>query len=134
MHFKAEGDVEFKAVLFVPKTSPFEFYDKYYEKGSKGALKVRSTACSTLCGTAVVQRLCHVARGGNARSQVSWSREPGTSCWCECQGEAGDCPLAIRYEANHPSDCERAVLRRAQLTWPWRHSHASATHTFPHRS
>lgn len=40
VHFKAEGDVEFKAVLFVPKTVPHEFYDKYYEKGSKGALKL----------------------------------------------------------------------------------------------
>eukprot|EP00197_Chlamydomonas_leiostraca_P012972 CAMPEP_0202865410 /NCGR_PEP_ID=MMETSP1391-20130828/5942_1 /ASSEMBLY_ACC=CAM_ASM_000867 /TAXON_ID=1034604 /ORGANISM="Chlamydomonas leiostraca, Strain SAG 11-49" /LENGTH=829 /DNA_ID=CAMNT_0049545253 /DNA_START=106 /DNA_END=2595 /DNA_ORIENTATION=+ len=40
VHFKAEGDVEFKAVLFVPKTVPYEFYDKYYEKGSKGALKL----------------------------------------------------------------------------------------------
>lgn len=29
-----------RAVLFVPKTVPHEFYDKYYEKGSKGALKV----------------------------------------------------------------------------------------------
>jgi hypothetical protein len=37
---RAEGDVEFKAVLFVPKTSPYEFYDKYYEKGAKGALKL----------------------------------------------------------------------------------------------
>jgi HSP90 family molecular chaperone len=29
-----------RAVLFVPKTSPHDFYDKYYEKGAKGALKL----------------------------------------------------------------------------------------------
>ncbi len=40
IHFKAEGDVEFKAVLFVPRTVPYDFYDKYYEKGAKGALKL----------------------------------------------------------------------------------------------
>lgn len=39
-HFKAEGDVEFKSILFVPKTSPHEFYDKYYEKGAKHSLKL----------------------------------------------------------------------------------------------
>eukprot|EP00798_Chlamydomonas_sp_ICE-L_P027680 gene27680-7322_t len=39
-HFKAEGDVEFKSVLFIPKTAPFDFYDKYYEKGGKHALKL----------------------------------------------------------------------------------------------
>lgn len=29
-----------RAVLFVPKTVQFDFYDKYYEKGAKGALKL----------------------------------------------------------------------------------------------
>jgi HSP90 family molecular chaperone len=27
-------------VVYVPKTAPFDFYDKYYEKGAKGALKL----------------------------------------------------------------------------------------------
>ncbi|KAJ9506233.1 hypothetical protein QJQ45_014382 [Haematococcus lacustris] len=40
VHFKAEGDVEFKTVIFVPKTAPHDFYDKYYDKGAKGALKL----------------------------------------------------------------------------------------------
>ncbi len=39
-HFKAEGDVEFKSVLFIPKTSPYDFYDKYYERGTKHSLKL----------------------------------------------------------------------------------------------
>jgi heat shock protein beta len=39
VHFKAEGDVEFKSLLFVPKNAPWDFYDKYYEKKG-GALKL----------------------------------------------------------------------------------------------
>jgi hypothetical protein len=35
-HFKAEGDVEFKAVIYVPETAPYDFYDKYYEKTGSG--------------------------------------------------------------------------------------------------
>lgn len=35
-HFKAEGDVEFKSILFIPKTTPYDFYDKYYEKAPRG--------------------------------------------------------------------------------------------------
>lgn len=35
-HFKAEGDVEFKAVLYIPETAPYDFYDKYYEKSPAG--------------------------------------------------------------------------------------------------
>jgi len=31
-HFKAEGDVEFRAILYVPGTAPFDFYDNYYSK------------------------------------------------------------------------------------------------------
>lgn len=33
VHFKAEGDVEFTALLFIPKEAPFQFYDRYYEQG-----------------------------------------------------------------------------------------------------
>lgn len=35
-HFRAEGDVEFRALLYIPKHAPYEFYDKYYEKGPQG--------------------------------------------------------------------------------------------------
>lgn len=35
-HFKAEGDVEFRSIVFIPKTTPYDFYDKYYEKAPRG--------------------------------------------------------------------------------------------------
>eukprot|EP00210_Caulerpa_lentillifera_P004244 g4048.t1 len=32
VHFKAEGDVEFTALLFVPNAAPLHFFEKYHEK------------------------------------------------------------------------------------------------------
>ncbi|KAL4437152.1 hypothetical protein ABPG75_004291 [Micractinium tetrahymenae] len=40
-HFKAEGDVEFKAVMFVPPTAPHDLYDNYYGKKPSVKLYVR---------------------------------------------------------------------------------------------
>eukprot|EP01025_Chloroclados_australasicus_P063193 TRINITY_DN8342_c0_g1_i4.p1 TRINITY_DN8342_c0_g1~~TRINITY_DN8342_c0_g1_i4.p1 ORF type:complete len:790 (-),score=166.72 TRINITY_DN8342_c0_g1_i4:242-2611(-) len=37
-HFKAEGDVEFRAILYVPSKAPFNYYDNYYSK--QGSLKL----------------------------------------------------------------------------------------------
>ena len=39
-HFKAEGDIEFKSVLFIPSTSPHDFYDKYYDKAVTSSIKL----------------------------------------------------------------------------------------------
>lgn len=38
-HFNAEGDVEFKAVLFVPPKAPQDLYESYYN-GNKSNLKL----------------------------------------------------------------------------------------------
>ncbi|GIL89128.1 hypothetical protein Vretimale_16178 [Volvox reticuliferus] len=35
-HFRAEGDVEFRSILYIPSVSPYDFYDKYYEKAQNG--------------------------------------------------------------------------------------------------
>ena len=40
-HFKAEGDVEFKAILFIPERPPHDFYDNYYSRASALKLYVR---------------------------------------------------------------------------------------------
>lgn len=39
-HFKAEGDIEFKTVLFIPTNSPAEFYDKYYNTDVQSSIKL----------------------------------------------------------------------------------------------
>jgi len=31
-HFKAEGDVEFKSILFIPEVAPSDMFDNYYNK------------------------------------------------------------------------------------------------------
>lgn len=39
IHFRAEGEVEFKSILFVPGKAPFDLYDRYYET-KQGGLKL----------------------------------------------------------------------------------------------
>ncbi|KAH9255975.1 hypothetical protein BASA81_005744 [Batrachochytrium salamandrivorans] len=41
IHFKAEGEIEFKALLFTPKVAPIGMYDNYYSKSSSLKLYVR---------------------------------------------------------------------------------------------
>ena len=40
-HFKAEGDVEFKSILFIPEKAPADMFDNYYNKASALKLYVR---------------------------------------------------------------------------------------------
>merc|ERR1719300_1213810 len=40
-HFRAEGEIEFDSILFVPKSAPFGLYDNYYTQKSSLALYVR---------------------------------------------------------------------------------------------
>jgi hypothetical protein len=37
-HFSAEGDVEFKAILFVPPKAPYDLFENYYN--NKATLKL----------------------------------------------------------------------------------------------
>merc|ERR1712159_618606 len=41
IHFKAEGEVEFKSILFVPGRVPFDMYDSYHNKNAQLRLYVR---------------------------------------------------------------------------------------------
>merc|ERR1712139_84744 len=40
-HFNAEGEIEFKSVLFLPKKAPFDMMDNYWTKKSEVKLYVR---------------------------------------------------------------------------------------------
>ena len=40
-HFKAEGEIEFKSIIFIPKAAPTDMYDNYYGKSAKLRLYVR---------------------------------------------------------------------------------------------
>ena len=41
IHFRAEGEIEFKSILYVPKSAPHDQYDNYYGKSSGMRLYVR---------------------------------------------------------------------------------------------
>jgi HSP90 family molecular chaperone len=43
VHFKAEGDVEFKALLFIPQRAPYDFYDNIQRPKTSGGVRARST-------------------------------------------------------------------------------------------
>ena len=40
-HFKAEGEIEFRSILFVPGSAPHDMYDQYYARSSSIRLYVR---------------------------------------------------------------------------------------------
>merc|ERR1711957_736817 len=40
-HFNAEGEIEFKSILFLPKKAPFDMMDNYWTKKSEVKLYVR---------------------------------------------------------------------------------------------
>ena len=40
-HFRAEGEIEFKSILFIPKAKPSDMFDNYYSKSSSLRLYVR---------------------------------------------------------------------------------------------
>lgn len=48
IHFKAEGEVEFKSILFAPSKAPHDLYDKYY--GELSWLAVLLLAPSAVTG------------------------------------------------------------------------------------
>lgn len=41
IHFKAEGDLEFTSLLYIPKRAPHDMFDNYYSSSSSLKLYVR---------------------------------------------------------------------------------------------
>jgi len=41
IHFRAEGEVEFKSILYIPSEAPYDMYDNYYQKSAQLRLYVR---------------------------------------------------------------------------------------------
>lgn len=46
IHFKAEGEIEFRSILFVPGAAPWNMYDDYYSKKASLRLYVRKVLIS----------------------------------------------------------------------------------------
>lgn len=45
-HFSAEGEIEFKAILYIPGSASFDLYDNYYGRKSSLKLYVRRVLIS----------------------------------------------------------------------------------------
>ena len=59
VHFKAEGDVEFRSILYIPKTAPPGFLDNYFNQKSALKLYVRRVFISDDFEELVPRRVLH---------------------------------------------------------------------------
>ena len=62
-HFKAEGEVEFKGIIYIPDSAPHDLYDKYYDKDAKIRLYVRKVLISDEFGNDLVPQYLNFLRG-----------------------------------------------------------------------
>jgi heat shock protein beta len=46
-HFRAEGEIEFKSILYIPASKPNDMFDNYYGKSSALRLYVRKVGGET---------------------------------------------------------------------------------------
>lgn len=46
IHFRAEGEIEFRSIIYVPRSAPYDMYEDYYGKSSAMRLYVRKVLIS----------------------------------------------------------------------------------------
>merc|ERR1711912_125930 len=61
-HFNAEGEIEFKSILFLPKKAPFDMMDNYWQKKSEIKLYVRRVLVAEKMGD-LLPRYLNFVRG-----------------------------------------------------------------------
>merc|ERR1711871_881876 len=102
IHFKAEGEVEFKSILFVPGQVPFDMYDSYHNKNAQLRLYVRKILITDEFEDLVPRYLnflrgvvdsddylstCLVRPYNNIRCSRSWARSSSAKPW-RCSGSS----------------------------------------------
>ena len=75
-HFKAEGDVEFKAVLFIPGTAPHDLMDNYYTRKNAVKLYVRRVFISDDFEDLMPKCASHTAKMPMLTWRSSWYHIP----------------------------------------------------------
>jgi len=96
VHFKAEGDVEFRALLYVPDKAPPNFLGDYTSQGSKAACSSARTSRSSSRGAAP-------ARPAPGRSPAAYER------LCRASDRAATaCPASRTLARPHASRQPRA--------------------------
>jgi heat shock protein beta len=62
-HFKAEGDIDFKALMYIPKKPPMNYYEQYAENNSGLKLYVKKVLLSDEVGVELIPKYLSFLKG-----------------------------------------------------------------------